>query len=81
MRTLSKGRLLVIAAIVLGIVGVMASWLQMSPSGGPSPAIPIVGPGDRVMAPDFELKDLDGKSVRLSDYRGKTALVVFWASW
>jgi cytochrome oxidase Cu insertion factor (SCO1/SenC/PrrC family) len=81
MRILSKGRLLVIAAIVLGSLVVVTSLLQRPQGGGASPTIPIVGPRDRVMAPDFELKDLDGRSVRLSDYRGKTALVVFWASW
>ncbi|WMT43178.1 redoxin domain-containing protein [Paenibacillus sp. D2_2] len=32
-------------------------------------------------APDFELTDLDGKSVRLSDYRGKTVVMNFWATW
>ena len=32
-------------------------------------------------APDFELKDLDGKTVRLSDFRGKDVALVFWASW
>lgn len=30
---------------------------------------------------DFELKDLSGKSVKLSDYRGKVVLVSFWATW
>ncbi len=32
-------------------------------------------------APDFELKDLAGKQVRLSDYRGKVVLLNFWATW
>jgi peroxiredoxin len=32
-------------------------------------------------APDFALKDLDGTTVRLSDFRGKLVLVNFWASW
>ena len=29
-------------------------------------------------APDFTLEDLEGKSVSLSDYRGKTVMVAFW---
>ena len=32
-------------------------------------------------APQFELKDLDGRSVRLSDFRGKVVLINFWATW
>jgi len=33
------------------------------------------------VAPDFELKDRDGKTVRLSDFRGKKVLLMTWASW
>ena len=29
-------------------------------------------------APDFELKDQDGKTVRLSDYKGKTVILYFY---
>ncbi|MFZ5643779.1 MAG: TlpA family protein disulfide reductase [Bacillota bacterium] len=32
-------------------------------------------------APDFTLVDLNGKEVRLSDFRGKKVLVNFWATW
>ena len=32
-------------------------------------------------APQFELKDVNGRIVRLSDYRGKVILVNFWATW
>jgi peroxiredoxin len=32
-------------------------------------------------APEFVLKDTGGKSVRLSDYRGKVVLLEFWATW
>ena len=32
-------------------------------------------------APDFSLKDVDGKEVRLSDFAGKPVLINFWATW
>lgn len=32
-------------------------------------------------ATDFELKDLQGKSHKLSDYTGKKVYIKFWASW
>jgi peroxiredoxin len=32
-------------------------------------------------APDFALKDLAGREHKLSDYRGKKVMVVFWATW
>ena len=32
-------------------------------------------------APDFTLQALDGKTVRLSDFRGKGVLLNFWATW
>jgi cytochrome c biogenesis protein CcmG/thiol:disulfide interchange protein DsbE len=31
--------------------------------------------------PELTLKDLDGKNISLSDYKGKVVLVNFWATW
>ena len=33
------------------------------------------------LAPDFRLQDLDGRVVMLSDFRGKTVVLNFWATW
>jgi peroxiredoxin len=32
-------------------------------------------------APDFTLKDVDGRELALKDLRGKTVLLNFWATW
>ena len=42
-----------------------------------APSTPRVGD----VAPDVALPSLDGRIVRLSDYRGTRLLVFMWASW
>ncbi len=32
-------------------------------------------------APNFKLKDLNGKTVQLSDFKGKPVVLDFWATW
>ena len=32
-------------------------------------------------APDFTLQDVSGKSVRLTDQRGKVVFLTFWTTW
>lgn len=36
---------------------------------------------DSKPAPEFKLKDLSGKEIKLSDYKGKVVVVNFWATW
>lgn len=53
------------------------------------PAAPVSLPAAPVMqflrenepAPDFELQTFDGRTVRLSDFKGRPVLINFWASW
>jgi peroxiredoxin len=33
------------------------------------------------MAPEFNIKDVNGTDIKLSDYKGKIVLIDFWASW
>ncbi|WP_040226906.1 TlpA family protein disulfide reductase [Bhargavaea cecembensis] len=40
-----------------------------------------VGVGRGQIAPDFELRTLEGETVRLSDYRGQRVFINFWATW
>ena len=39
------------------------------------------GPRAGDVAPDFTAQTLDGKTVRLSDFRGQPVVLNFWASW
>lgn len=39
------------------------------------------GEEDKIPAPEFELKDQYGQVHKLSDYKGKTILLNFWATW
>ena len=44
-------------------------------------ASPVCDPKEVKKAPDFTLQDLNGRDVRLADFRGKVVLVNFWATW
>lgn len=39
----------------------------------------VLAVGDK--APNFELQDMDGKKVKLSDYEGQGVLLNFWGTW
>lgn len=42
---------------------------------------PLQEATNRVPAPDFTLKTIDGKTFQLADYRGKVVVLNFWATW
>ena len=58
-------------SLALGACG--CSW--------PSRTSGVKPEGNRQAAPNFALKDADGRTVRLADYHGKVVLLNFWATW
>ncbi len=41
----------------------------------------VVRINEKLAAPSFRLKDLNGKEVKLEDHRGKIVFLNFWATW
>ena len=46
-----------------------------------APVVPLTGPALGAPAPPFSLTTLDGKTVNLASYRGKTLVINVWATW
>ena len=68
-----RSTLVVVALALLAVGGAGAApdfpSLQVQPYQPPKPA------------PAFSLPSLDGRTVRLEDFRGKVVLLFFWATW
>ncbi|HEV2737725.1 MAG TPA: redoxin domain-containing protein [Candidatus Elarobacter sp.] len=63
-----------LALVVVSVLG--AGFCALAASAAPLPG-PVVGQP----APAFALTTVDGKMVRLADYRGKTLVINVWGSW
>jgi len=74
--------IIVIAAMFFG-GRYLANRSQATSGASVSASTPgkISGDAKGQLAPEFDLKNLDGQSVRLSDYHGKVVLLNFWATW
>jgi len=61
---------------VVAIAVALVAWAPAPSAQGPGPCA-ITGPPNL----GFILKDLNGKEVSLSAYKGKVLLINFWATW
>ncbi len=76
---MSKLRFAVAIGATFVVVGALGYLFDHS--GPPRPDQSVKADKNRHLAPNFALKDGDGKVVHLSDYRGKVVLLDFWATW
>jgi len=78
-KTKTRRYLLLTLALVILVPICLVVYNQIS-TPTPEPTS-IIGSEVGRMAPDFTLTTLDGDSITLSDFRGKTVFINFWATW
>ena len=59
----------------------IALFLILSPSGLSAQSKIFHSYNTPTAAPDFSIEDLQGKTVKMQDLRGKVLLLNFWATW
>jgi len=67
-----------------GILLVIGSWslvIVLLGCGGKEAVKGTKGGKELSLAPEFVLADLDGKEVKLSDFKKKVVILDFWATW
>lgn len=67
--------------IVVAIAVAAGTYIFASSSKAASETDPTRSAEATGTAPDFALRNLDGKTVRLSELRGKAVVLNFWATW
>ena len=82
MDSTTKRNAIVLSVVVLVVAAMIYTGAYKSRQQGPlGPETAVQGSLIGQIAPDFALQTLDGKTVKLSDYRGKAVLLNFWATW
>ena len=76
-----KSKTLVIGGLLMA-VAIFFLGTSLRTRAGKSLGVTGLGANEpRKVAPDFELKSLDGRSLKLSDLRGHAVLLNFWATY
>ncbi len=75
------GNITVAIAIILIAIGGFIIAFQKENSPAPLPSEVKATETTGQSAIDFSLSDLNGETVKLSDYQGQVVMVNFWASW
>jgi peroxiredoxin len=79
-RYIQGGLVLILTLLVAGGVNTLQGGNNHDAAVGTTTNLEV-DPTPGSIAPDFKLFNVDGDSVSLSEFRGKTVLVNFWATW
>jgi peroxiredoxin len=67
--------------LALGCIAALARHAPAQTAASPTTRAALLPANERKPAPDFALKDANGRTIILKKYRGKVVLLDFWATW
>jgi thiol-disulfide isomerase/thioredoxin len=76
----------IIATVIVAAMVATIGYVLFAGHPEVKPASDVVLPGTPVSGtqkapPDYDVRTIDGRTIKLSDYRGKVVVVDFWATW
>ena len=77
---MNRFAILVVVALVAGAIGAAIAW-TLQRHGHDETVAEIQPVEPPTVAPDFTLNDLDGNPRHFSEWRGRTVILNFWATW